>query len=89
MEQTLCVSNRYLQHRKKGTQRKLKSKIRYQDITCNRVVKKKKYDDKRAISITNLVETTWLTRYSIPREITYDKGFEFIGHEFIKPLIET
>ena len=29
------------------------------------------YDNKRAISITNLVETTWLTRYPRPMEITY------------------
>ena len=47
------------------------------------------YDDKIAISIANLVETMWLTRYPIPMEITYDQGSEFIGHEFIKSLIET
>ena len=33
-----------------------------------------KYDNKGAISITDLVETTWLTRYHRPMEITYDKG---------------
>ena len=32
------------------------------------------YDDKRAISITNLVETTWLSRYPRPIEIMYDQG---------------
>ena len=32
------------------------------------------YDDKRAISITNLVETTWLSRYPRPIEIKYDQG---------------
>ena len=47
------------------------------------------YEDKRAISITNLVETTWLYRYPRPIEITYDQGNEFIGHEFRKSLIET
>ena len=46
------------------------------------------YDDKRVISITNLVETTWLVRYPRPTEITYDQGSEFIGHEFRKSLIE-
>ena len=46
------------------------------------------YDDKRLISIANLVETVWLTRYIITTEITYDQGSEFIGHEFRKPLIE-
>ena len=44
---------------------------------------------KKAISIANLVETTWLSRYLRPIEITYDQGPEFIVHEFIKYLIET
>ena len=47
------------------------------------------YDDKRAITITNLVETTCLSRYPRPIEITHDQGKEFIGHEFQKSLIET
>ena len=47
------------------------------------------YKDKRAMSISNLVETTWLSRYPGPTEITYDQGLESIGHEFIKSLIET
>ena len=46
------------------------------------------YEDKRAISIVNLVETTWLSRYPRPIDITYDQGKEFIVHEFIKSLIE-
>ena len=46
------------------------------------------YYDKREISITNLFETTWLTRYPIPTKIMYDQGSEFVGHEFIKYLIE-
>ena len=32
------------------------------------------YEDKKVISITNLVETTWLSRYPRPIKITYDKG---------------
>ena len=47
------------------------------------------YDNKREISIANLVETTWLTRYPRPMEIRYDQGSEFIGHDFIKSLIHT
>ena len=31
------------------------------------------YDNKGAISIANLVETMWLTRYPITTEITYDQ----------------
>ena len=46
------------------------------------------YDDKRAIYTTNLVGTTWLYRYPRPIEIMYDQGSEFIGHRFIKSLIE-
>ena len=49
----------------------------------------KKYDEKRAISIADLVETTWLTKYNRPMEIAYDQGLEFIGHEFRKYIIET
>ena len=47
-----------------------------------------KYDEKRAISITNLVENTWLNIYTRPMEIEYEQESEFIGHEFRKYLIE-
>ena len=46
------------------------------------------YDEKIAISIANFVDTKWLSRYPIPMEITHDQGSEFIGHDFIKYLIE-
>ena len=46
------------------------------------------YNEKRAISITNLVETTRLSRYPIPPEITYYQGSEFMVYEFRKFLIE-
>ena len=46
------------------------------------------YDDEKAIYIANLVETMWLYRYSIPMEITYDQGSEFIGDKYRKYLIE-
>ena len=39
-------------------------------------------DDKRSITIANLFEKTWLARYPRPSLITYDKGSEFIGHDF-------
>ena len=32
------------------------------------------YEDKIAIPIANVVETTWLTMYPRPMEITYDQG---------------
>ena len=46
------------------------------------------YSDKHAISIANLVETTWLTRYPWPTEITHDRGSGFISYDLIKYLIE-
>ena len=45
-------------------------------------------DNKHNISIVNLVETTWLTKYPRTMESTHDQGSEFIGHEFRKYLIE-
>ena len=33
-----------------------------------------RFDDKRAITIANLVETTWLSKYPRPIEINYDQG---------------
>ena len=32
-----------------------------------------RYNGKRVITIANLVETTWLSRYPIPTEIMYDQ----------------
>ena len=48
----------------------------------------KQYDDKIAISIENLVENMWMSRYPIPMEITHDQGSEFIFNDFSKYLIE-
>ena len=42
------------------------------------------YEDKRAIPIANLVETTWLSRYCREIEIMHDQGKECIGDEFKK-----
>ena len=40
------------------------------------------YSKKKAMTIANLVETTWLVRYPSTIEITYDQGGKFLGHEF-------
>ena len=40
------------------------------------------YKDKRAITIANILEQVWLAQYPWPTLITYDKGNEFMGHEF-------
>jgi len=40
------------------------------------------YDDKRSITVANIAEQEWLSRYPWPTQITFDRGSEFIGHEF-------
>src|SRR5687768_4978938 len=40
------------------------------------------YDDKRAITIANVVEQGWLLQYPWPTQTTFDRGNEFIGHKF-------
>ena len=55
-----------------------KEKLHLKDVTMidnvTRWFKIVQYKDKIAISISNLVETTWLSRYPRPIEITYDQG---------------
>ena len=46
------------------------------------------YDDKKMMIIAILVKATWLSRYLWPSEITYDRGYEFLGQEFKNTLIE-
>jgi hypothetical protein len=40
------------------------------------------YDDKQSITIANIAEQEWFSRYPWPTQITFDRGGEFIGHEF-------
>ena len=40
------------------------------------------YTDKKAMTIANLVKTTWLVRYQWTVEITHYQGGELIGNEF-------
>ena len=47
-----------------------------------------KYNDKKAMTIANLVETTWMVRYPWPVEIIYGRGGQLLGHEFKNSLIE-
>lgn len=41
-----------------------------------------KYDIKRAITVANIVEQSWLSRYLRPSIVTLDRGREFVGKEF-------
>lgn len=44
------------------------------------------YDDKRAITVANIVEEECFSRYPWPTPVTFDRGTEFIGIEFQKML---
>src|SRR5210317_1055363 len=39
-------------------------------------------EDKKSITVTNIVEQQLLKRYPWPTQITFDRGSEFIGHDF-------
>ena len=45
------------------------------------------YDDKRVITVANIVEQEWFSRYPWPTQVTFDRGGEFIGSEFKQMLI--
>ena len=40
------------------------------------------YDDKRSITVANIVEQEWFNRYPWPTQVTFDRGSEFIGQDF-------
>ena len=40
------------------------------------------YDDKQSITVANIVERMWLTRYPLPTQIIFDRGSEFMGQDF-------
>ena len=42
----------------------------------------KQYDDKKSITVANIVKQEWLARYHRPYLITLDRGSEFIGQDF-------
>ena len=46
------------------------------------------YNYKKEMMIENFVDTTWLSRYPWPSEITYDRRSEFLGQEFKNIFIE-
>ena len=40
------------------------------------------YDNKKSITIANIVEQEWFSRYPWPTQVSFDRGKEFIGHDF-------
>jgi hypothetical protein len=46
------------------------------------------YDDKQSITVDNIVEQEWFSRYPWPSQITFDRGNEFIGQDLQKIIKE-
>ena len=44
--------------------------------------------DMKSITVANVVEQEWLSRYPRPSQVIYDRGSEFIGHEFQRMIKE-
>jgi hypothetical protein len=42
----------------------------------------KQYDNKKSITVANIVEQEWLTHYQQPYLVTLDHGRKFIGQDF-------
>jgi transposase InsO family protein len=40
------------------------------------------YEDKQSITVANIVEQEWFSRYPWPTQVTFDRGSEFIGQDF-------
>ncbi len=40
------------------------------------------YNDKQSVTIANIVEQEWFSRYPWPTQVTFDRGSEFMGNEF-------
>ena len=81
-------SNRTLNHLEKGQKKILHLKAVTMIDPVTEWFEIVQYDNKKVLSISNLVESTWLFRYPRPIEITYHQGSEFIGNEFRKHPIE-
>jgi hypothetical protein len=43
-------------------------------------------DDKRSITVANITEQEWFSRYPWPTQVTYDRGSELIGKDFQKVI---
>jgi hypothetical protein len=42
------------------------------------------YDDKQSITVANIIEQEWFSRYPWPTQVTFDRGSEFIGQRLSK-----
>jgi hypothetical protein len=44
------------------------------------------FNDKRSITVANIAEQKWFSRYPWPTQVTFDRGSEFIGKDFQKMI---
>src|SRR5687767_7612144 len=45
------------------------------------------YDNKKSITVANIAEQEWFSRYPWPTQVTFDRGSEFNGKDFQKMLV--
>ena len=45
------------------------------------------YDNKKSITVANIAEHEWFSRYPRPTQVTFDRGSKFIGNDFKQMLI--
>lgn len=46
------------------------------------------YEEKHSITVANIVEQEWFSRYPWPTQVTFDRGSEFIGQDFKRMIKE-
>src|SRR5688572_5939361 len=46
------------------------------------------YDNKKLITVANIAEQEWFTRYSWPTQVTFGRGREYIGKDFQKMSVQ-
>jgi transposase InsO family protein len=46
------------------------------------------YDDKQSITVANIIEQEWFSRYPWPTQVTFDRSSKFIGQDFQKMIKE-
>ena len=47
-----------------------------------------KIEDKKSMTVANIVEQEWFCRYPWPSQVTFDRGGEFMNEEFKRMLME-
>jgi transposase InsO family protein len=46
----------------------------------------RRWGRRQQLAVANIAEEEWFSRYPWPTQVTFDRGSEFIGHEFKKML---